>query len=204
MSDGPIVLGLTGSIGMGKSTAADMLRQMGVAVFDADAVVHKLQAPGGRAVSAIARAFPDLVSGGVLDRARLAKRAFEAPDVLRRLEHILHPLVHEAETRFLRVAALGRRPLAVLDIPLLFESGAERRCDYTLVVTAPPFVQAARVLKRPGMTSARFRAVLDKQMSDLEKRRRADFVVPTGAGRHYTRCVLREIVRQTRHPSGAR
>lgn len=204
MSDGLTVLGLTGSIGMGKSTAAEMLRQLGLPVFDADAVVHKLQAPGGRAIPAIARAFPDLVMGGVLDRARLAKRAFEAPDVLRRLEHILHPLVHEAETRFLRLAALGRRPLVVLDIPLLFESGAERRCDYTLVVTAPPFVQAARVLKRPGMTPARFRAVLDKQMPDLEKRKRADFVIPTGAGRHYTRSVLREIVRQTRAPLGIR
>ena len=204
MSDGPIVLGLTGSIGMGKSTAADMLRQLGLPVFDADAVVHKLQAPGGQAIPAIARAFPDLVTEGVLDRARLAKRAFDAPDVLHRLEHILHPLVHEAETRFRRFAALGRRPLVVLDIPLLFESGAERRCDYTLVVTAPPFVQKARVLKRPGMTPARFRAVLDKQMPDLEKRRRADFVIPTGAGRYHTRNALREIVRQTRYPLGTR
>jgi len=204
VSDGLTVLGLTGSIGMGKSTAAEMLRQLGLPVFDADAVVHKLQASGGRAIPAIARAFPDLVTGGVLDRARLARRAFEAPDVLRRLEQILHPLVHEAEMRFLRLAALGRRPLVVLDIPLLFESGAERRCDYTLVVTAPSFVQAARVLKRPGMTPARFRAVLDKQMPDLEKRKRADFVIPTGAGRHYTRSVLCEIIRQTRAPLGIR
>lgn len=200
MNYGLTVLGLTGSIGMGKSTAAEMLRQMGLPVFDADAAVHKLQAPGGAAIPAIARAFPDLVTGGVLDRARLAKRAFDTPDVLHQLERILHPLVHKAEMRFLRFAALGRRPLVVLDIPLLFESGAERRCDYTLVVTAPPFVQAARVLKRPGMTPARFHAVLEKQMPDFEKRRRADFIIPTGAGRYQTRNALREIVRQTRYP----
>lgn len=195
MNRGMVVLGLTGSIGMGKSTAAEMLRRMGVPVFDADAAVHALQAPGGRAIPAIAAAFPDLVKRGVLDRAGLARRAFDDPTCLGQLEKILHPLVREAEARFLRMATFGRQPLVVLDIPLLFESASDHRCDWTIVVTAPPFVQKARVLKRVDMTPARFCAVLAKQMPDCEKRKRADFVVPTGTGRGPTLNALREIVR---------
>ncbi len=190
-----IVLGLTGSIGMGKSTAAGMLRRLGCRVFDADATVHALQAPGGKAVAAIAEAFPDCVKGGVLDREGLGDRVFKAPEKLRRLEKIVHPLVREAEEHFLRLAAAQGCPLVVLDIPLLFESGAERRCDYTIVMTAPAFVQKARVLRREGFTPERFRDVLEKQMPDAEKRRRADFVVSTGLGRHHALNALREIVK---------
>jgi len=190
-----IVLGLTGSIGMGKSTAAGMLRRLGCRVFDADATVHALQAPGGKAVAAIAEAFPDCVKGGVLDRESLGARVFKVPEKLRRLEKIMHPLVHEAEERFLRLAAAQGCPLVVLDIPLLFESGADRRCDYTIVMTAPAFVQKARVLRREGFTPERFRDVLEKQMPDAEKRRRADFVVSSGLGRHHALNALREIVK---------
>ncbi len=192
------VVGLTGSIGMGKTTAADMLRRLGIPVFDADAAVRALESKGGAAVPAIARAFPGLVREGALDREGLARRAFENPADLHKLEAIVHPFVHVAEAAFLRAARVRRAGIAVLEIPLLFESGAERRCDVTLVVTAPRFVQAARVLKRPGMTGARFRAILARQMPDAEKRARADFVVSTGMGRYPTLKALGKIVRLLR------
>jgi dephospho-CoA kinase len=196
-----IVLGLTGSIGMGKSTAAAMLRQLGVPVHDADAAVHRLLGPGGAAVSRVAAAFPgsetvDARTGKQrIDRAALGRLVFADPAALRRLEAILHPLVRQDERRFLRRMAARHRPLVVVDIPLLFESGGDRRCDATLVVTAPPRVQRARVMARPGMTEERFATILAKQMPDAEKRRRADFIVPTGLGRNATLRRLREIVR---------
>ncbi len=198
MNHGMVVIGLTGSIGMGKTTAASMLRDLGLPVFDADAVVHELQRPGGAALPKIAKAFPGLVKQGVLDRDGMAERVFEEPESLRRLEEIVHPLVQTAERRFLMRAAAGRAGIVVLEIPLLFESGAEHRCDFTIVVTAPPFVQEARVLRRTGMTATRLRAILAQQTPDAEKRNRADFVVPTGMGRHHTLNALREIVRLIR------
>lgn len=174
------ILGLTGSIGMGKSTAARLFRRLRVPVHDADGVVHALMAPGGRAVPAIARAFPDAVAKGVVDRKALGARVFADKAELRRLEAILHPLVRASERRFL--ARNRRRPLVVLDIPLLFETGGERRCHAVAVVSAPAVVQRQRVLRRPGMSEIRLRQILSHQMPDREKRRRADFVVPTGAG----------------------
>ena len=198
MNHGMVVIGLTGSIGMGKTTTAKMLRHLGLPVFDADAVVHELQGPSGAALPKISKAFPGLVKKGALDREGLAERVFEEPESLHRLEEIVHPLVHAAERRFLMRAAAGRADLAVLEIPLLFESGAEHRCDFTIVVTAPSFVQEARVLRRAGMTATKLHAILAQQTPDAEKRKRADFVVPTGMGHHHTLNALREIVRLIR------
>jgi dephospho-CoA kinase len=190
-----IVVGLTGSIGMGKSTAAALLRRLGVPVHDADAAVHRLLGRGGAAVKAVAAAFPGTARKAGIDRAALGRRVFGDAASLRRLEDILHPLVRADTDRFLRRMAARRVPLVVLDIPLLFESGGARRCDAIIVVSAPAFLQRARVLARPGMSEARLAAILAKQMPDGEKRRRADFVVPTGLGRRLTLRRLAEIVR---------
>jgi dephospho-CoA kinase len=189
-----IVVGLTGSIGMGKSHAARALRRLGVPVFEADHVVHRLIAPGGEAVAAVEQAFPGVVKGGAVDREVLAKRVFSDSGALSRLESILHPLVRAAERRFLRRAALRGADVVVLDLPLLFETGAQRRCDATILVTAPAFVQEPRVLKRPGMTRSRLAAIRARQMPESEKRRRADFVVRTGLSRGEALKQLRRIV----------
>jgi dephospho-CoA kinase len=194
-----IVLGLTGSIGMGKSTAASMLRRLGVPLFDADLAVHRLLAPSGAAVPAVSAAFPGVgTEAGGIDRALLGQRVFTDPTSLRRLEEILHPMVAAEEKRFLARLRARREPLAVLDIPLLFETGAERRCDCVLVVSAPALVQRQRVMRRPGMTEIRLNAILRKQMPDHRKRQRADFVVPTGAGHGLTLRRLKSIVRLLR------
>jgi dephospho-CoA kinase len=202
-----IVLGLTGSIGMGKSTAAAMLRRLGVPLFDADLAVHRMLGPSGAAVAAVSAEFPgvETPTGGI-DRVRLGQRVFAEPPALRRLEAILHPMVIAEEKRFLARSRARREPLVVLDIPLLFETGAERRCDYVAVVSAPTMVQRQRVLRRPGMTEIRLNAILQKQVPDNEKRRRADFVVPTGIGHNPTLRYLRAIVRVLRQslPRGAR
>ncbi|MGE5504309.1 MAG: dephospho-CoA kinase [Actinomycetota bacterium] len=192
------ILVLTGSIGMGKSTAAAMLRRMGIPVHDADAVVHRLLGRGGAAVAAVEAAFPGVVQKGVVDRAELGRRVFGNDAALRRLEAILHPMVRAAERAFLARQRSRHVRLVVLDIPLLFETGAERRCDAVAVVTAPAFLQAARVLARPGMTPARLAAVLAKQMPDADKCKRADFVVPTGRGKGPALRRLRAIVRLMR------
>jgi dephospho-CoA kinase len=190
-----VVLGLTGSIGMGKSTAAAMLRRIGVAVHDADAAVHHLLGRKGGAVARVAAAFPGTAGPDGIDRAALGRRVFGDAAALRRLEGILHPMVRAETARFLRGMAGRRARLVVLDIPLLFESGGEGRCDAVAVVSAPAFLQRARVLARPGMSEARLAAILAQQMPDREKRRRADFVVPTGLGRRLTLRRLAEIVR---------
>jgi len=189
-----IVLGLTGSIGMGKSTAATMLRRLGVPVHDADAVVHALLGPGGAAVAAVGAAFPGVAAGGAVDRGKLGARVFGDAAALTRLEGILHPMVRRSARRFLLQAARRRAPLAVLDIPLLYETGAEAICDAVVVVSAPAFLQKDRVLGRGGMTPARFAAIQAKQMPDAEKRRRADFVVETGLSRGATLRRLEAIV----------
>ncbi len=189
-----IILGLTGSIAMGKSTAADMLRRMGIPVCDSDAVVHRLLARGGAAVGPVGEAFPGVVRDGAVERPALGAQVFGKPEALRRLEAILHPLVYDTQRRFLRQAAMRRAPIAVLDVPLLYEGGSDQWCDAVLVVTAPRFLQEQRVLARPGMTRERLRATLARQMPDAEKRRRADFVVSTGCGRRPTLNRLREIV----------
>lgn len=193
-----IILGLTGSVGMGKSTAARMLRQMGVPLHDADAAVHRLLAPGGAAVENVAAAFPDARRDGAIDRAALGALVFGDSAALKRLERILHPLVRADEQRFLRRWRAWRTRLVALDVPLLFETGGERRCDVVAVVSAPAFLQHRRVLARPGMTEARFRAILAKQMPDAEKRKRADFVVPSGLGCAVTWRALARIVRRLR------
>jgi dephospho-CoA kinase len=194
-----IVLGLTGSIGMGKSTAAATLRRLGVALFDADRAVHDLLKPGGAAVEQVSAAFPGVGSEtGGINRKLLGQRVFGDPVALKCLERILHPMVAAAEKRFLDRCRAGRKALAVLDIPLLFETGGERRCDYVIVVSAPAFVQRQRVLQRPGMTEIRLAAILEKQMPDLEKRWRAEFVVPTGASRNLALRRLQAVVRLLR------
>jgi dephospho-CoA kinase len=190
-----VVLGLTGSIGMGKSTAAAMLRRLGVPVHDSDAAVHRLLGRNGAAVAPVAAAFSGTEGPDGIDRAALGRRVFGDAAALRRLEGILHPMVRAETARFLRRTAARRVPLVVLDIPLLFETGGETRCDAIVVVSAPGFLQRARVLARPGMGAARLATILAKQMPDGEKRRRADFVVPTGLGRRETLRRLAEIVR---------
>lgn len=173
-----IVIGLTGSIGMGKSTIAERFRQLGVPVCDADALVHELYE--GEAVEPIEAAFPGTTSGGKVDRAKLGQAVLGDPRGLKRLESIVHPLVQAAEREFLRKAFEQGARMAVLEIPLLFETGGNARVDVTVVVSAPAEVQRQRVLQRPGMTPAKLEAILARQMPDAEKRRRADFVVDTG------------------------
>ena len=191
-----VIVGLTGSIGMGKSTAAKMLRQMGVPVYDADAAVHRLQAPGGIALPPIEAAFPGVVKAGVLDRQALGARVFGNREALRRLEAIVHPLVAREQRRFIRRAALNREPLVVLDIPLLFEGLGERRVDGVLVVSAPAFLQRQRVMARPGMTAEKFAGILKQQVPDPQKRRKATLVIPTGLGLAPTRAALTQAVRE--------
>jgi dephospho-CoA kinase len=182
-----ITIGLTGSVGMGKSTAAAMLRRLGAPLFDADAEVHRLLGPGGAAIAAVEAAFPGARdAAGAIDRRRLGGQVFGRPEALRRLEAILHPMVRAAELRFIAQGRARRLDLAVLDIPLLFETRADRLCDAIIVVSAPAWLQRQRVLRRPGMSPARLAGVLSAQMPDREKRRLADFVVETGLGRGLT------------------
>jgi dephospho-CoA kinase len=188
------VLGLTGSIAMGKSTAAQGFRALEVPVFDADAAVHRLLGPGGAAVAPVAEAFPDCCGDGAIDRRQLGRLAFGDASALARLEAILHPRVRDAERRFLAQAAAARRPLVVLDIPLLFETGAERRVDGVAVVSAPAFLQRQRALRRAGMTGARLAAIGARQLPDAAKRRRADFVIATGLERRRALAAIAAVV----------
>jgi dephospho-CoA kinase len=189
------ILGLTGSVGMGKSTAAAMLCHMGVPIYDADAAVHRMMRRGGIAVAPVAAAFPGVEKNGAIDRAELGPRVFGNDAAMKRLESIIHPLVRDDERRFLAAMRRRKTRLVVMDVPLLFESGRDRRYDSTMVVTAPEFVQRARVLKRPGMNPARLAAIKARQMPDAEKRRRADFIVPSGQGRAVTWRALRHVLR---------
>ncbi len=189
-----IVLGLTGSIAMGKSTAADAFRRLGVPVHDADASVHALMAPGGAAVPALAQAFPDALRKGAIDRAALRARVLEDPKALKQLEAILHPLVRRSERAFLARPRMRREKLVVLDIPLLFETGAEKRCDAVAVVSAPRFVQRGRLIGRPGMGEDWIARIEARQVPDAEKRRRADFTIPTGLGRRESLQAIRRLV----------
>jgi dephospho-CoA kinase len=186
------VIGLTGSVGMGKSTAARFFAEQGVPVHDADAVVHQLYA--GEAVPAIEAAFPGTTQDGKVDRNRLATLVLDDPTALKKLEAIVHPLVHAAERRLLAEAAARGVKVAVLDIPLLFETGADNRVDAIVVVSAPAEVQQSRVLTRPGMTIEKLDAILGRQMPDAEKRRQADFVVDTSGSFDATRAQIRAIL----------
>jgi dephospho-CoA kinase len=174
------ILGLTGSIGMGKSTTAELFRAEGIPVHDADAAVHTLYR--GRAVAAIAAAFPAAIREGAVDRPSLSAAVLGKPDALNRLEAIIHPLVREEEEAFLRRCRETGAGLAVLDVPLLLETAGEGRCDAVLVVSAPPEIQRERVLARPGMTQDKLAAILARQMPDAEKRARAHFIVDTSRG----------------------
>lgn len=192
-----VVLGLTGSIGMGKTTIANALKASGATIWDADAAVHRLLGPGGAALAPVLARFPDAAAGKgagrQVDRSVLGARVFGDRQALAVLEAILHPLVRAGERRFLAASQRRGCRLAVLDVPLLFETGGETRCDATLVVSAPTFVQRARVLGRARMGGERLAAILARQMPDGEKRRRADFVIRTGLDRRQSRLAARRV-----------
>ena len=187
-----IVLGLTGSLGMGKSTTAKMFAEEGVPVHDADAAVHLLYE--GEAVPLIEAAFPGTTQGGKVDRDKLGQRVIGDAAAMRKLEAIVHPLVRQAEERFLAKAERQGAKVAVLDIPLLYETGGDRRCDAVVVVSAPPDIQRTRAFERPDMTEAKFQGLLAKQVPDAEKRARADFIVDSGQGFEAARAQVREIL----------
>lgn len=187
-----IVLGLTGSIGMGKSTTAKMFAEAGVPVHDSDEAVHRLYA--GKAAPLVEAAFPGTTRSGAVDRAALAERVLGDAPALKRLEAIIHPLVRADADAFLAENRAAGAPLAVLDIPLLFETGGGNRVDKVVVVTAPPEVQRARVLARPGMNEEKLASILARQVPDAEKRRRADFVIDTGQGIDAARAAVKAII----------
>lgn len=189
-----IVLGLTGSIGMGKSTVARMFAEEGAPAFDSDAAVHALYAPGGAAVSAVESAFPGVVRDGAIDRAALSARVVGNPGALRQLESIVHPLVRQAQTQFLAGQRAAGAAVVVLDIPLLLESGGGEGVDKVVVVSAPTDVQRARVLSRPGMSEEKFARLLARQLPDAEKRAKADFVIDTGGSFEATRAQVRAVL----------
>jgi len=186
------ILGLTGSIGMGKSATAKMFADEGVPVHDADAVVHRLYE--GEATPLIEAAFPGTTSGGTVDRTRLGQRVLGDKEAIARLEQIVHPLVTKAREQFLAEANRSGATVAVLDVPLLLETGGDKRCDAVVVVSAPADVQRARAFARPGMSEDKLAAILAKQMPDAEKRARADFVVDTSRGFDAARAQVREIL----------
>jgi dephospho-CoA kinase len=188
----PFVLCLTGSLGMGKSTAAKFFAEAGVPVHDSDAVVHALYE--GEAVAAIAAAFPGTTFDGKVDRGKLAAKVIDDKAALARLEAIVHPLVAKARDKFLADAQARGSPVVVLDIPLLFEIGGEGSCDAVVVVSAPADMQRARAFERPGMTEEKFATLLAKQVPDEEKRRRADFIVDSSRDFDYARAQVRDIL----------
>ena len=188
------ILGLTGSIGMGKTTTACLFAEEGVPVHDSDAAVHKLYE--GEAVAAIEQAFPGSTAGGKVNRQKLGALVVNDAAALKRLEAIVHPLVRQSETRFLQHAKVRGDKIVVLDIPLLYETGGEKRVDAVAVVTAPHDIQRQRVLERPGMTLDKLEALLAKQMPDAEKRRRADYIVDSGHGLDKARAQVRDILRK--------
>ncbi len=192
-SDRPFILGLSGSLGMGKSVTAKMFADAGVPVHDSDATVHQLYE--GEAVVPIERAFPGTTADGTVDRTKLAAIVLNDKAALARLESIVHPLVSQSTDRFLAEARKRGNKVVVLDVPLLFETRAERRCDAVVVVSAPAEVQRARAFERPGMTEERFKAILAKQMPDAEKRRRADFIVDSSRGFDDAQAQVGDILR---------
>lgn len=190
----PFVVGLTGSIGMGKTETARLFARLGIPVYDADAAVHRLYEPGGAAVGEIAKAFPDCVTAGRVDRACLAARVAAEQGGLQRLEGIVHPLVAEEQQAFLEHAARNGIDIVVLDIPLLYETGGHTRVDAVVVVSAPPEVQRSRVLSRPGMTQEKLDHILARQTPDVDKRAGAHFVVETDRGFDHAFAQVKAIV----------
>ncbi len=192
------IIGLTGSIGMGKSETAKMFRRLGVPVHDADASVHKLFAKGGRAVGPVGTAFPSTVENSAVNRKALGKQVFGNSEALKKLESIVHPLVGEEKQKFLRRAALARHKIVVLDIPLLFETGGDKSCDLVVVVSAPKFLQTQRVMARPDMTADKLASIRGAQLDDTLKRRRADFVINTGNGRYFAFKQVQKVIKSVR------
>jgi dephospho-CoA kinase len=195
-----LIIGLTGSIGMGKSTVAKHLGGLGLPVFDADAEVHKLYA--GAAVAPIESAFPGVTKNGVIDRAVLSAHLMQDPKGFKRIEAIVHPLVQAAERSFLHAAATRGDQIAVLEIPLLFETGGDKKVDITLVVTTTSVIQRSRVLARPGMTEDKLADILARQLSDIEKRQRADYVVDTSGTIPETHSRVNKIIQELKAKSG--
>ncbi len=189
-----IVVALTGSVGMGKSSTAGMFAEAGVPVYDADEEVRRLYAPGGAAVAKVEAEFPGVVVKGAVDRGRLGERVLGDPAALAKLNSIVHPLMGEARAEFFRRAKGAKAPIVVLDIPLLFETGGERNADKVVVVSAPAEMQRKRVLGRPGMTGAKFAALLAAQVPDAEKRARADFVIDTSQDFDHARRQVKAIL----------
>lgn len=189
-----LILGLTGSIGMGKSTTAAMFEAEGVPVYDSDAAVHALYAAGGGAVAPVEAAFPGVLTDGAIDRAKLSAKVVGNPEALAKLEAIVHPLVGADRIGFFQKAQAEGRDIVVLDVPLLFETGGEKSVHKVVVVSAPPEAQRARVLARPEMTPEKFEAILARQTPDAEKRARADFVIDTGQGLDHARRQVRDLL----------
>ena len=198
MGSRPFRAGLTGSIGMGKSETAKLFARLGLPVFDADAAVHALYARGGGGAAAIALRFPEAVSGDKVDRGRLAELVAADPSALRALEALIHPLVREAEERFIEAARARNEDVVVLDIPLLFETGRAETMDAIVVVSAPEAVQRERVLKRPGMTAEKFEAIRARQVPDVDKRAKADFVIETDKGLDHALAQVKRVAAELR------
>lgn len=190
-----IVLGLTGSIAMGKSRVANYLGRLGYPVFDADAEVHRLYAKGGAAVKPVGKMFPEAVKEGKVDRSTLGKLVFGNKESLAKLEAIVHPLVRKQEKKFLAAARRRKCNIAILETPLLFETGANSRCDKVAVVYAPPFIQTLRALRRPDMTLEKLQAIRSLQLPDWQKRKRADYVIYTGLDKGFTFAQVKAMVR---------
>ncbi|NBB17679.1 dephospho-CoA kinase [Caulobacter sp. SLTY] len=189
-----IIVGLTGSIGMGKSTTGKLFEAEGVPVYDADAAVHRLYARGGAAVEPLEVEFGDVVVDGAIDRERLSKKVLNDPDAMKRLEAIVHPLVGASRVGFFQEAVGAGADIVVLDIPLLFETGGQKNVQAVVVVSAPAEMQRERVLARPGMSVEKFEAILARQTPDAEKRARADFVIDTGQGVDHARDQVRQVL----------
>lgn len=188
-----LIIGLTGSIGMGKTTAAKILKKLGYPVYSADESVHQVLKKGGKAVRPVAKLFPECLKQSAIDRKILGSLVFGKPRKLYQLEKIIHPLLREIENEFLHKAHKKKMRAAILEIPLLFETGADKRCDITLCVTAPAAVQRVRVLARKGMTKQKLKAILARQMGNKEKCKKADYIVPTGTSRKDTEMFLRKL-----------
>ena len=197
-----IVLGLTGSIGMGKSTTAQMFADEGVPIYDADAEVHRLYSKGGKAVPLVDAAFPGVIRDGAVDRAALSARVVGDPPALKALEEIVHPMVGESRAGFFETARQAGAAMVILDIPLLFETGGEGRVDKVVVVSAPADQQRERVLAREGMTLEKFEAINARQVPDAEKRRRADYVIDTGGDFEDTKAQVRQVIAALRQAAG--
>jgi len=201
---GPIILGLTGSIAMGKSETSKIFSRLGIPIFDADASVHQMLDEGGEAVTAVSEIFPGVVQGHAVDRRMLGDLVFGNACKLRKLEAILHPLVAKARKRFLRLAGAARARVVVMDVPLLYETGGKDACHAVVVVSAPKFVQRSRALRRPGMSEKKLENILDNQTPDYLKRKQADFVVPSGLGKRAALIRVSSVLRKVHsgHISG--